>query len=1380
MRHLPTAPSLFLLAVLVLGSVASPLFVGAAAAYGEHVYEANPLLGPGDPYLAVFAQQTIAQSFTPNATFSLLNVTLRLRNVGTSTNTITIAIRPDDPVNHTPGATSLATALVGTLDGAPPANVSIVFSPAAVVTAGDVYWIVASNGATQSGNGYRWYHSNADAYPGGHADLYNATAGTWASLVTDLYFVTYGREFAATLSPGMTADRSRAQPQDFVNFTLYYNNSGTQATPKIWINDSLPSSLSYVSDSSPPGSLVSTPPVLAYVLTNVSNGPHSFRVLARVNIGTPPATVATNRMTLAYVNGSAGVRSGLAAQTSVTIGLATKQLYLSQAVGPPPYWLTTARPTGFPPSMSQNIGRGGSITYGLTPLLAKPFQTSNVTATLWVNTASGKSNPIDFNVSVLDNGAVVGYQSRSVTTTGSGPLPVSLFLPIMNYTFAAGHAIQLRVFNDPSSAESMVVASNATGTPSRVELVTETYVDVTSLSLQDASGPASYWTPMDTLVIVANVSDPLGSAKILGVWVNVTAPMAGITSLFLSVPVATDVSNPSAWKLFRTTYTPALENGTYRVLVTGVEDNGVRDFATADAKVRAPAFTFTKLASVVRAKAGDRFAYYLWFNNTGTGPAGRVWTNDSLPSQLMLQSSNSTPAGTFTGPSNWTWSSVGVGAHELVINVSVGGSVNQVAWIRNTASLVFTDEKGHRWPGLGSSADVAINGPIVDLTLSPDPPIRVHTNQTVVYTVNLTNTGDPAQTVWLNDTIPAGFTFVGSTASTYGGTAIVAGDEILFQFSGMPRGTAWSFTFTLRAGQGMPLGSVYRDVLGLNYTSLNSVLMPARVVVADLVSSSPQVLNATIDFTAALASPAETVPLTVAFTNSGNEPARYLWVNLTMDGYLSFRNASRPSTYIQPDVGFSLANVTAGLHTIFLNVTVSAAAPDRYVAPVRGMIRYSDEIQNYLPVVTLTQDQVTVSSPSMALSVTPGNTTVESGTSLTYSVYMFNAGSGTAADVWLNMTLGFGFDLFGDTSNVSRIRTGANYSWHWTGLGPGPLAFEVYITVRSATPDGTQTNVSFRLDYQDVNHVPGPRITTIATVKVVAPDISLTLRADPSEILPGDRVTLSLLIHNRGETSARWVAVTNSVDSRLEILTYASSVPATGNQSLTWNLTDVAPGDSEWINLTVRASPGIPVQTQITDVFEARYSNSLGGPPLGYVRWSPATIKIVPDFMGLVWIGLAGLIAAPTLALVVARRQRVAIEEVFLVYRDGVLLSHLSRTLMPDKDEDVLSAMLTAVQEFVRDAFRYGEHRELHQMDFGDYRILIERGKLAYLAVVYSGKNQSSVRKKVRSVLDRIEAAYATVLENWDGDMEKVVGARDIIRDYLLKSNSHGRATNEH
>src|SRR5438034_11032817 len=190
----------------------------------------------------------------------------------------------------------------------------------------------------------------------------------------------------------------------------------------------------------------------------------------------------------------------------------------------------------------------------------------------------------------------------------------------------------------------------------------------------------------------------------------------------------------------------------------------------------------------------------------------------------------------------------------------------------------------------------------------------------------------------------------------------------------------------------------------------------------------------------------------------------------------------------------------------------------------------------------------------------------------------------------------------------------------------------------------------------------------------------------------------------------------------------------------------------------------------ISNAFDVRYTNG-EGVVIGSSRSDSQDVFVSDDPMPLVYIGAGGLPLGLLAAFLLIRRKRVQIEEVFLVFRDGLLIYHLSRSLSQDKDEDVLSGMLTAIQEFVRDAFVYGEHRELHHLDFGDYRIMIERGRNLYLAVVYAGKGASVIRKKVRWVLDHIEAAYGSVLEKWDGDMDKVAGARDLIREYLLKTS---------
>ncbi|TLZ58816.1 MAG: hypothetical protein E6K16_08050, partial [Methanobacteriota archaeon] len=103
------------------------------------------------------------------------------------------------------------------------------------------------------------------------------------------------------------------------------------------------------------------------------------------------------------------------------------------------------------------------------------------------------------------------------------------------------------------------------------------------------------------------------------------------------------------------------------------------------------------------------------------------------------------------------------------------------------------------------------------------------------------------------------------------------------------------------------------------------------------------------------------------------------------------------------------------------------------------------------------------------------------------------------------------------------------------------------------------------------------------------------------------------------------------------------------------------------------------------------------------------------------WIWIIGVIVAAALGglfLFLFMRQRAAapkaaapvaaekpkeaslIDDVFLLYNDGLLIKHETRRLKPDVDSDILSGMLTAVQAFVKDSFRSDEGDELNEMTF--------------------------------------------------------------------------------
>ena len=141
-----------------------------------------------------------------------------------------------------------------------------------------------------------------------------------------------------------------------------------------------------------------------------------------------------------------------------------------------------------------------------------------------------------------------------------------------------------------------------------------------------------------------------------------------------------------------------------------------------------------------------------------------------------------------------------------------------------------------------------------------------------------------------------------------------------------------------------------------------------------------------------------------------------------------------------------------------------------------------------------------------------------------------------------------------------------------------------------------------------------------------------------------------------------------------------------------------------------------------------------------------------------------------------------AIEEVFLIYKDGRLIVHNSRRLKPDLDKDVLTGMLTAVQNFVKDSFSE-ESGHLNELKYGNLKILMENGPRANLAVVISGAEPPGLRANMRTLLSGIHDKYMKILDDWDGDtgtlrvLKRHIGlllpedrqrARGVIEEVLL------------
>ena len=118
-----------------------------------------------------------------------------------------------------------------------------------------------------------------------------------------------------------------------------------------------------------------------------------------------------------------------------------------------------------------------------------------------------------------------------------------------------------------------------------------------------------------------------------------------------------------------------------------------------------------------------------------------------------------------------------------------------------------------------------------------------------------------------------------------------------------------------------------------------------------------------------------------------------------------------------------------------------------------------------------------------------------------------------------------------------------------------------------------------------------------------------------------------------------------------------------------------------------------------------------------------------------------------------------AVEDVFVIHRSGLLITHEARRLKQETDRDIMASMLTAIMNFVRVSFAEGSD-ELRRLELGEKTVLIERGGQIIVAVVFRGHEPEGVDAEMRAFLWRAERRYGVELDRWSGDTEELAGLR--------------------
>ncbi len=126
------------------------------------------------------------------------------------------------------------------------------------------------------------------------------------------------------------------------------------------------------------------------------------------------------------------------------------------------------------------------------------------------------------------------------------------------------------------------------------------------------------------------------------------------------------------------------------------------------------------------------------------------------------------------------------------------------------------------------------------------------------------------------------------------------------------------------------------------------------------------------------------------------------------------------------------------------------------------------------------------------------------------------------------------------------------------------------------------------------------------------------------------------------------------------------------------------------------------------------------------------------------------------------------VEQVFLIHKDtGILLQHVSIDPTATEDGDMVSAMLTAIQDFVHDSFKAQEDATIDALKVRDLSVWIEYGPDAILAAVIRGNAPLTLRETLLETIEEVQFEFDGEFHDFKGDAAEFERSRPILERCL-------------
>ena len=690
-------------------------------------------------------------------------------------------------------------------------------------------------------------------------------------------------------------------------------------------------------------------------------------------------------------------------------------------------------------------------------------------------------------------------------------------------------------------------------------------------------------------------------------------------------------------------------------------------------------------------------------------------------------------------------------------------SGDDLAYPSGTAAI---SSDGLVWSGAGKDYSFRVYGfqqPNITFSVTGSPS-TMRPGESVVFQPRFTNLGPgTAMAAWVNVTLPSMLTYVTDDAASIGG---VRSGTYSFAFANIALG-GYIFNLTATANGGAPNGTVATTPFTFEATDHNGApfvqvtrsvaitIMNARVAIST--TSSPSALD-----------PGDTFVTDSTVTNVGMDSAGDVVVEGIVGPLAAYVSSAPSGTYnpVTRTIQWSISSLSPGVAiNLAWTTQVAVGTPDRTWIASLVRLTYRDSTGTLFAPETASTN-VSVAAPQFTTALSLDQSTAERGDEVVATFTHDNSGSVPAPLAWANWSVGSRYQLLALQPALPYTATVDGFSITFANVAPGPHSLVARLRVIQGLADGLVMGIDVRWAATDGNGNLLPDATHSRAVELRAPTVELDLRS-ATRAEAGSTLTLELVLRNVGRAAAMgWLNLSLPAD-----VTYigdnGTAPPTTADGRVVWVLTSLPAGTSTTLGVVLR----IEGPTRVASFrFVLNLTDGRGSATVPLFS-NPTSVELVapePQTPGpeMWWVGLTAIVVAgATLLLFTFTRRRssdVKIENVFVVDTRGMLLAHRSGSLVPYPDQDIMAGMFTAVQDYIRDAWGGGEEKTMKSAQFGDRKVVVERGRHHYVAVVFSGNDRGALERRVRELSQEIDSRFGDVIANWDGQ-EKNVHEIDLL-----------------